>query len=136
MPGYSEDFRRRAGQHRKRIDLEQQRDERTRALVRLSGPGEKMNSFLESLNNSDRSRLDAECGELKDEIDKVEGTRSELREERGKISKHSGAVGRREEIICPEKAQKYTKGTASRTCKGMVATRLGKDATGEDTTKV
>ena len=46
----SEDFRRRAGQHRERMDLEQQRDEHTRALARLSGPGEKMNSFLGSLN--------------------------------------------------------------------------------------
>ena len=45
-----------------------------------------MNSFLESLNNSDRSRLDAEYGELEDEIDTVEGTRSELQEERGKLS--------------------------------------------------
>ena len=105
---YSEDFRRRAGQHRKRMDLEQQRDEHTRALVLLSGPGEKVNSFLESLNSSDRSRLDAECGELKDEIDKVEGTRSKLREERGKISnileqlageKKSSVLRRRRNIL-------------------------------------
>ena len=82
----SEDFRRRAAQHKERMDLEQRRDEHDRALARLSGPGEKMNSFLESLNNSDRSRLDAEYGELEDEIDKVEGTRSKLQEERGKIS--------------------------------------------------
>ena len=82
----SEDFRRRAGQHKERIDLEQQRDEHDRALARLSGPGEKMNSFIESLNNSDRSRLDAGYSELEDEIGKVEGTRSELQEERGKIS--------------------------------------------------
>ena len=82
----SEDFRRRAVQHKERMDLEQRRDEHDRALARLSGPGEKMNSFLEFLNNSDRSKLDAEYGELEVEIDTVEGTRSELQEERGKIS--------------------------------------------------
>ena len=82
----SEDFRRRAAQHRDRMNLEQQRDEHDRALTRLSGPGERKDSFLESLNNSDRSRLDAEYGELKDEMDKVEGARSELQEERGGIS--------------------------------------------------
>ena len=104
----SEDFRWRAGQHRKRMDLEQRRDEHNRALARLSGPGEKMNSFLESLNNSDRSRLDAEYGKLEDEIAKVEGTRNELQEGRGKISnileqlageEESSALRRRRNIL-------------------------------------
>ncbi|MDE0401785.1 MAG: AAA family ATPase [Candidatus Poribacteria bacterium] len=82
----SEDFRRRAVHHKERMDLEQQRGEHARALTLLSGPGEKMDSFLESLNNSDRGRLDAEYDELKAEIGKVEGTRSKLQEERGGIS--------------------------------------------------
>ena len=83
---YSEDFRRRAGQHRERMDLEQKRDEHARALAKLGGPGEKMNSFLESLNNSDLSRLDAEYGELDGRINEMEGTRSKLQEERGRIN--------------------------------------------------
>lgn len=82
----SEDFRRRAAHHKERMDLEQQLGEHARALALLSGPGEKMDSFLESLNNSDQGRLDAEYDELKAEIDKVEGTRSKLQEERGGIS--------------------------------------------------
>ena len=79
----SEDFRRRAAQHKNRIDLEQRRDEHDRALTRLSGPGEKKDAFLASLHNSDRSTLDAEYDRLEDEIDKMEGTRDELQEERG-----------------------------------------------------
>ena len=82
----SEDFRRRAAQYRDRMNLEQQRDEHDRALTRISGPGEKKDSFFESLNNSDLSRLDAEYGELEDEIIKMEEIRSELQEERGRIS--------------------------------------------------
>ena len=103
-----EDFRRRAGQHRERMSLEQQHNEHERALIRLSGPGEKMISFLESLGNSDRSRLDAEYGELEDEITTVERTRNKLQEERGKISnileqlageEKSSALRRRKNIL-------------------------------------
>ena len=82
----SEDFRRRAVQHKDRMNLEQRRSEHDRALTRLSGPGERKDSFLKSLNNSDQSRLDAKYDELKAEIDRMEGTRDELQEERGKIS--------------------------------------------------
>ena len=82
----NEDFRRRAAQHRERMNLEQKRDEYDRALARLSGPGEKKNSFLEELGNSDRSELDARHAELEDQIDKMDETRSELQEERGRIS--------------------------------------------------
>ena len=82
----SEDFRRRAAQHEARINLEQRRDEHDRALTRLSGPGKKKDSFLESLNSSDRSGLDAKHDELEDQIGNMEITRSELQEERGRIS--------------------------------------------------
>ena len=82
----SEDFRRRAAQHGERINLEQRRDEHDRALTRLSGPGKKKDSFLESLNSSDRSGLDAKHDELKDQIDNMERIRSELQEERGRIN--------------------------------------------------
>ena len=82
----SEDFRRRAAQHRDRTDLEQRRDEHDKALTRLSGPGEKKDSFLASLNDSDIGQLDAEHDRMEDEMAKMEETRDKLQEERGRLS--------------------------------------------------
>lgn len=104
----NEDFRRRAAQHKDRVDLEQRRDEHDRALTRLSGPGKRKDSFLEDLDNSDLNGLNARHGELKDEIDSAEGTRSQLQEERGRISnameqlageEESSALRRRRNIL-------------------------------------
>lgn len=103
-----EDFRRRAVQHSARMDLERQRDEHDRALTRLSGPGERKDAFLESLNSSDLSKLDAENSRLKDMIGNMEKDRSILQEERGGINstlkqlageEESSALRRRRNVL-------------------------------------
>ena len=83
--GDGEDFRRRAGQHGERMGLEQQRDKHESALALLSGPGEKMTSFLESLGDSDLDELRAEYDGLEGEMNRMEDARSKLQEERGRI---------------------------------------------------
>ena len=81
----AEDFRRRAQQHRERLDLERQRAEFVRNLERLSGPGERYEAFLEALAGSDLVSLNDEVARLSERVAEVEAVRNSLLEERGGI---------------------------------------------------
>ena len=59
----TEEFRRRVRLHEQRQELERRRDEHIRSLERISGPGDKLTAFRESLAGSDPSQL-AEGGGL------------------------------------------------------------------------
>ena len=78
-------FRVRARQHGERLNLERERGERIRSLEHLSGPGDRLDAFRESLAASDRNRLDQESGELSEQIAEVDSCRNSRREERGGI---------------------------------------------------
>ncbi len=80
-----EEFRRRAVQNEERLNLEQQRDEHRRILVRLSGPGDKFDAFRELLANSDPNELAEKSGRLSARQAEVDDQCNALREERGGI---------------------------------------------------
>ncbi len=81
----SEDLRRRAQQHAERLELDRQRDEHRRSLERLSGPGERFNTFREALAAADPNRLGDESARLSEIHADVDAKRNALREERGGI---------------------------------------------------
>ena len=78
-------FRVRARQHWERLDLERERGERIRSLEHLSGPGDRLDAFRESLAAADRNGLNQESGELSEQIAEVDSRRNSRREERGGI---------------------------------------------------
>ena len=78
-------FRLRVRQHGERLNLERERGERIRSLERLSGPGDRLDAFRESLAASDRNGLNQESGELSEQIAEVDSRRNSQREERGGI---------------------------------------------------
>ncbi len=80
-----EEFRHKAHQHEKRLELERKRDEQIRSLERLSGPGDRFDTFRESLENSDPNKLREESERLSGQHTDLEGQRNALREERGGI---------------------------------------------------
>ena len=80
-----EEFRRHAAQNEERMKLERQRDEYRLMLERLSGPGDKLDTFRESLANSDPNQLGEESGRLLERQAEVDAHRNVLREERGGI---------------------------------------------------
>ena len=80
-----EDLRRRAQQHAKRLELDRQRDEHRRSLERLSGPGEGLDAFRETLAAADPNRLDDESACLSELQAEIDVRRNALREERGGI---------------------------------------------------
>ena len=80
-----EEFRRHAAQNEERMKLERQRDEYRLMLERLSGPGDKLDTFRESLANSDPNQLGEESGRLLERQAEVDARRNVLREERGGI---------------------------------------------------
>ena len=80
----AEEFRRRSGQHKLRLELEAQRDERVRRLVLLSGPDERLKAFREALSVSDRDRLGREAEILVERVEAVDVRREELRDERSR----------------------------------------------------
>ncbi len=67
------------------MKLERQRDEYRLMLERLSGPGDKLDTFRESLANSDPNQLGEESGRLLERQAEVDARRNVLREERGGI---------------------------------------------------
>ena len=78
-------FRLRVRQHGERLNLERERGERIRSLERLSGPGDRLDAFRESLAASDRNGLDQESGQLSERLAEVDSRRNSQREERGGI---------------------------------------------------
>ena len=80
-----EDFRLRARQHGERLELERQRAEHIRNLARLSGPGEKFDTFRESLADSDPNLLNEESRQLSERAEEVDTQSNELRKEWGGI---------------------------------------------------
>ena len=78
-------FRVRARQHWERLALERERGERIRNLEHLSGPGDRLDAFRESLAASDQNGLNQESGELSEQIAEVDSRRNSRREERGGI---------------------------------------------------
>ena len=80
-----EEFRRHAAQNEERMKLERQRDGYRLMLERLSGPGDKLDIFRESLANSDQNQLGEESGRLLERHAEVDARRNVLREERGGI---------------------------------------------------
>ena len=80
-----EEFRRHAAQNEERMKLERQRDGYRLMLERLSGPGDKLDTFRESLANSDPNQLGEESGRLLERQAEVDARRNVLREERGGI---------------------------------------------------
>ena len=81
----AEEFRRRARQHEERLKLERQRDEHRRSLERLSGPGDKFNTFRKLLDASDPIQLHEEARRLSERVDEVDIRRDDLRKEWGGI---------------------------------------------------
>ena len=81
----AEDFRRRAQQHAKRLELDRQRDEHRRSLERLSGPGEGLDAFREALAAADPNRMSDESARLSELQAEIDVRRNALREERGGI---------------------------------------------------
>ena len=80
-----EDFRLRARQHGERLELERQRAEHIRNLARLSGPGEKFDTFRTLLAASDPNQLNEEARQLSERAGEVDTQRTALLEERGGI---------------------------------------------------
>ena len=60
----AEEFRRRARQQMERLELERRREEHRRSLVRLSGPGDKFDTFRKALATADPNRLNEEFSQL------------------------------------------------------------------------
>ena len=80
-----EDFRRRAREHEERLELQRQRDEHRRSLERLSGPGDRFDTFREALAKTDPHLLGDESAQLSELHAEVDAQRNTLREERGGI---------------------------------------------------
>ena len=81
----AEEFRRRAQRHEERLELERREAEHRRALERLSGPGERLESFREQLARSETDLLRDESAVLAGRLTEVEAGRNSLREDRGRI---------------------------------------------------
>jgi len=80
-----EDFRVRARAHEGRLEFERRRDELTRSLERLSGPGDRLDDFQEQMAGTDQIQLSEESTTVSERLREVEETRSTLQEERGRI---------------------------------------------------
>ena len=81
----AEEFRRRARLQEERDVLELQHAEFRRSLERLSGPGDRFDSFRAELENADPDRLREESAQLTEIHAEVDSQRNALREERGGI---------------------------------------------------
>ena len=81
----AEEFRRRANEHKERLELERQQAELRRSLDLLSGPGDRSDAFRHSLSNSDPNQLNEESAWLSEQHAEVDAQRNALREERGGI---------------------------------------------------
>ena len=81
----TEEFRRRARQQTERLELERRREQHRRSLVRLSGPGDKFDTFRKALATADPNRLSEEFSQLMELQAEVDFRRNGLREERGGI---------------------------------------------------
>ena len=79
----AEEFRHRVELYSQRLDLERQREERLRNLSALSGPGERLAAFRDSLASSDPDELRNASRTLSERINALDVVRNELREERG-----------------------------------------------------
>lgn len=80
-----EEFRRNARQHAERRELERQHGENLRRLQLLSGPGKKLDTFVEALSQSDLTGLNENYDRLSQQISDFEAYRGSLREERGGV---------------------------------------------------
>ena len=78
-----EKFRRRAHQHQERMELQRQRGELVRGMERLTGPGEKLDAFRDSLACTNPNRLDLEGEQISLQSQQLEEERTLLLEERG-----------------------------------------------------
>ena len=81
----AEEFRRRARQQTERRELERRRDEHRRSLERLSGPGDRFDSFRKALASADPNLLSGESSRLTELHAEIDASRNALREERGGI---------------------------------------------------
>ena len=81
----TEEFRRRVRLHEQRQGLERRRDEYIRSLESISGPGDKLTAFRESLAGSDPSQLAEESEQLSRRQTEMDAQCNGLREERGGI---------------------------------------------------
>ena len=95
--GDPEEFRRRARQHGKRLDLERQQAQHRRSLERISGPGDKFVAFCGSLATSDPNRLTEESSRLSERLGAVEDRRNALWKERGGIDTELAQLSGEEE---------------------------------------
>ena len=80
-----EEFRRRARAHMERLELQRRRNELTRSLERLSGPGGRFEAFRERLAGADLIQLNGEDHRISEQLRVVEETRGGLQEERGRV---------------------------------------------------
>lgn len=93
----SETFRRRAQECAQRVELVRQRDEHRRNLERLSGPGDRYESFLRSFDGVDPHVLDQQSNELTNRLDEDRTRCDSLREEKGGIERElAGLTGEEE----------------------------------------
>ena len=81
----TEEFRRLARQQEERVELERRRDEHRRSLERISGPGERFDTFCKELANADPDLIRDESALMTEYRAETDGRRNELREERGGI---------------------------------------------------
>ena len=93
----AEEFRRRARQHQERQKIERHRDELRRSLEQISGPGDRFDAFLRSLQSTDPETLNQESALLQDRCDQLEARRNALREARGGIDNELAQLANEDE---------------------------------------
>ena len=93
----SEMFLRKAREHEQRQELIRRRDEHQRNLEKLSGPGPRFESFIQSFDGVDPHSLNEHSNELADHRDRVRNRCNSLREETGGIEKELAQLTSEEE---------------------------------------
>ena len=81
----AEEFRHKARQHAERRELNQQKSAFLSRLQILSGTGDRLEAFRQSLAQSDPQHLDDQAAALLRRTSELEGSRNTMREERGSI---------------------------------------------------
>ena len=92
-----ESFLRKARDHEHRQEMVRQRDEHRRNLERLSGPGPRFESFLQTFDSVDPHSLDEQSIELTDKRDRIRTRCNRLREETGGIEREIAQLTSEEE---------------------------------------
>ena len=81
----AEHFRKRAARFRQRTELGERRREVLSRLQRISGPGDRLDSLMERLENADLQSILARINQVRDELDEADEEIQSLSTERGGI---------------------------------------------------